>query len=207
MIKQFSPNMLKTFEFCPRKFSFRYRDNISMPADNDIFEFGKNIHALASYYLKGCNIDKMENSLSVKELEVWNYLKNLKYFNYDVIGTEYNLAVKVSDNFYSGRLDALVKDSDKYYILDYKTGAVPENAKYDFQTMIYLLAVQDFFKTDKIDFVYIDLKKRKEIFIEFNSDLANEYRQKLIQTTKQIKSSELFPKKKNCTCEYDKICF
>ena len=33
-----------------------------------------------------------------------------------------------------------------------------KNAKYDFQTMIYLLAVRAFFKTDKVVFVYLDLK-------------------------------------------------
>ena len=55
--------MLKTYEQCPKKFYFRYVKNISMPANDEIFEFGKNIHALASYYLRKENIDKMEKSL------------------------------------------------------------------------------------------------------------------------------------------------
>ena len=116
-----------------------------MPTNDDIFEFGKNIHALASYYLRNENIDKMEKSLSDKELNVWNYLKSTEYFSYDVINTEYNLSVKIGEYFYGGRLDALVKNGDKYYILDYKTGAIPKNPKYDFQTMIYILSVKEFF--------------------------------------------------------------
>ena len=56
MFEIFSPNMLKTFQQCPKKFYFRYVEKISMPMDDTIFEFGKNIHALASYYLKKENI-------------------------------------------------------------------------------------------------------------------------------------------------------
>ena len=142
MFLMISPNMLKTYELCPRKFYLRYVKNISMPVNDDIFEFGKNIHAIASYYLRGENIDKMELSLSEREAAVWNYLKGIKYFGYEVVDTEYNLSLKLGDAFFGGRLDALVKEDDTYYILDYKTGSAPKNAKFDYQTMIYLLAVK-----------------------------------------------------------------
>ena len=93
MFLMISPNMLKTYELCPRKFYLRYVKNISMPVNDDIFEFGKNIHAIASYYLRGENIDKMELSLSEREAAVWNYLKGIKYFGYEVVDTEYNLSL------------------------------------------------------------------------------------------------------------------
>ena len=199
--------MLKTFELCPRKFNFRYVKNIQMPVNDEIFEFGKNIHALASYYLRKENIDKMEKSLTQKEAETWQYLKSCKYFGYETINTEYNLAVKVNGTFFGGRLDALVKNNDTYYILDYKTGSAPKNAKYDFQTIIYTLAVREFYKTDNIVFVYIDLKNREEVKIEFNPELAEEYEQKLINILSKIESHEITAKKNKCTCEYNKICF
>lgn len=41
MFLMISPNMLKTYELCPRKFYLRYVKNISMPVNDDIFEFGK----------------------------------------------------------------------------------------------------------------------------------------------------------------------
>ena len=66
MYQQLSPNMLKTFEECPRKFDFKYLQDIQMPVNDDIFEFGKNIHALASYYLRGEFIDKLEKSLQTR---------------------------------------------------------------------------------------------------------------------------------------------
>ena len=163
MFQTYSPNMLKTFEQCPKKFHFRYIKNISMPINDDVFELGKNIHALSSYYLRKENIYKMEQSLSDAENFIWEYLKGIKYFSYEVLATEYSLSFKLNGKFYGGRLDALVKKDDCYYIIDYKTGLVPKNAKYDFQTMIYLLAVKEFFNTENVVFVYLDLKNKKEI--------------------------------------------
>jgi ATP-dependent exoDNAse (exonuclease V) beta subunit len=60
------------------------------------------------------------------------------------------LSYKINDKFIGGRLDALVKNDDTYYILDYKTGSAPKDAKYDFQTMVYALCVSEFFNTNNI---------------------------------------------------------
>ena len=209
MYQQFSPNMLKTFEQCPRKYEFRYLHNISMPVNDDIFEFGKNIHALASYYLRGENIDKMENSLSPREFDIWSYLKSSKYFAYDVIGTEYNLSVKIDKHFYGGRLDALVKNDNEYYILDYKTGAAPQNAEYDYQTMIYILCVKEFFNTQNISFIYLDLQHRKEVVIKYSKELDKIYHQRLISISGKIDTYETKYNKKQpiCNCEYSLICY
>ena len=207
MFEIFSPNMLKTFQQCPKKFYFRYVEKISMPMDDTIFEFGKNIHALASYYLKKENIDKIELALSPNERKVWEYLKTSKYFSYELVGAEYNLSVKVGNNFFGGRLDALVKYDDEYYILDYKTGTVPKNAKFDFQTMIYILAVKEFFKTNKINFVYIDLKNKDEVIIKYTPELEEEYKGALLNIIEQIDKYEKCASKKDCNCEYSLICY
>ena len=73
--------MLKTFDSCPKKYYFRYVKNITMPAEDEVFELGKNIHALASYYLRKENLTKIETALSEKERFLWEYLKNIKYFS------------------------------------------------------------------------------------------------------------------------------
>lgn len=199
--------MLKVFVLCPMKFYFKYVKSVSMPVNDDIFEFGKNIHALASYYLRGENIDRMEASLTSKETEVWQYLKGIKYFSYSVINTEYNLSVKIGNHFFGGRLDALVKDGDKYYILDYKTGNAPQNAKYEFQTMIYMLAVKEFFKTNDVTFVYLDLKNKTEVAIELSPELEKEYIKKLEDTADRIESKDFSKNGNNCECEYSIICY
>ena len=207
MYQIFSPNMLKTYETCPKKFYFRYVKNLSMPVNEEIFEEGKNIHALASYYLKNENLSKMEEMLSSREKELWYYLKNLEFMSYQVINTEYNLSVRIGECFFGGRLDALVKKDDKYYILDYKTGSAPKNAVYDYQTMIYLLAVAKFFETDKVAFIYLDLKNKKEVIIELTKELITEYELKLQEVITKILASEFNKKYKNCNCEYNIICY
>ena len=208
MFRQFSPNMLKTYELCPKKFCFKYVKSLSMPADDTVFETGKNIHALASYYLKKENIDKMEHSLSDKEKEIWEFLKRIRYFSYNVINTEYNLAVKIGSHFFGGRLDALVKDeTGKFYILDYKTGSAPKNATYDYQTMVYLLSVSKFYKTNDIEFVYIDLRNKKEVTIELTTETKKEYEEKLLKIADLIDSEDYTPRHDSCPCEYDIICF
>ena len=207
MNTQFSPNMLKTYEQCPKKYYLKYIKHINMPINDDIFEFGKNIHALASYYLKNENIDKMEISLTEKEAAVWNYLKSISYFEYDVVNTEYTLTIKIGSYYFGGRLDALVKDSDEYYILDYKTGSAPKNAKYDFQTMIYLLAVSKLFKTQNVNFIYIDLKNKENVKIKLTQELILEYEKKLIEVADKITTLDEPDKKTECNCEYKAICF
>ena len=218
MYQQLSPNMLKTFKDCPRKFDFRYLQDIQMPVNDEIFEFGKNIHALASYYLRKQNIDKMEKSLTQKEFEVWSYLKAVTYFSYEVINTEYNLAVRIGKHFFGGRLDALVKNGEKYYILDYKTGSAPKNPKYDYQTMIYLLAVSKFFNTNNITFVYLDLKNKTEVKVDYSEELGKEYKKQLIEISNKIDNYESASKKSECKedktnnnsaffCEYSAICY
>ncbi len=199
--------MLKTFELCPRKFWFKYIKNINMPTDDEVFETGKNIHALASYYLKKENIDKMENSLSKNESEMWVYLKSSRYFEYEVIGCEYNLFFKQGKIFLGGRLDALVKNGEEYYILDYKSGSVPKDPKYDYQTMIYILAVKEFFRTENINFIYIDLRNKKEFSIKYTKELGNEYNKKLSETIRKVELLEQTAKKQECKCEYTPICY
>lgn len=207
MFQTFSPNMLKTFELCPKKFYFRYVKKISMPTNDDIYELGKNIHALASYYLRKENIHKMELALNEQEKTIWEYLKEMSYFGFETINTEYNLSVKIGEHFFGGRLDALVKDNDCYYILDYKTGSAPKNAKYDYQTMIYLLAVKAFYKTNNVIFVYLDLKNKTEVKIELTNDLIKEYSEKLESVAKKIATEDFTAKRDNCNCEYNIICY
>ncbi|MBQ7126632.1 PD-(D/E)XK nuclease family protein [bacterium] len=207
MIQQFSPNMLKTFQECPKKFHLKYVKNVTMPVNDEIFETGKNIHALASYYLKKQDISKLEQALNNDEKTMWEYLKKTVYTSFGTINTEYNLTFKLENYFFSGRLDALVKDENKFYILDYKTGSAPKEAKYDFQTIIYLLAVKKYFKTNNIEFVYLDLKRQTNTCICFDEKLELEYEKRLIDIANRINTENYVKNLQICPCEYKILCF
>lgn len=242
-MNNFSPNMLKTFDECQKKFFLKYVEKMSIPQSAKFFEKGKKVHALANYYLKGEDISKMEKVLSAEETAAWSNLKSSKYFQFNVVNTEYNLSCKVGEYWIGGRLDALMADEKKgggesdygvvarsvmtkqsnlgnlsvnFYILDYKTGNIPRNPEFDFQTIVYLLAVDKFLNSKKIpckalQFVYLGLKDNVEKAVLLDEDLKNKYEEKIITVCKNIDlaiSASVFSKNKaRCeNCEYNKIC-
>lgn len=226
----FSPNMLKTYQSCPQKYWLKYIKKISMPQKSSLFDKGKKIHALAHYYLRGDDISKLETALNNEEKQVWENLKQNEYFSKTYVNSEYNLSCKVGEYWIGGRLDALVKETltpspsptgrgEVYYILDYKTGQIPKNPEYDFQTAVYLLCaskklnppltptLKNEGKTADIKFVYIDLKNNQNCVIDFDKD----YEKSIIEicdSIKNIQPQEDIERSAKCEfCEYRKLCF
>lgn len=208
-MNSFSPNMLKTFETCPQKYYFKYIEKISVPQKSNLFEKGKKVHALANYYLRGDDISKMEKALNSEELKLWESLKQNEFFNKTYVNSEYNLSCKVGNYWIGGRLDALMKDEKNYYILDYKTGSIPKNPEYDYQTITYLLCASKMYGNN-IKFIYIDLQNNQNSIIDFNSAKAQEYEKRIIDICNKVTNTQ-FPEEiehsKICYfCEYKKIC-
>lgn len=210
-MNSFSPNMLKTFETCPQKYYFKYIEKISVPQKNNLFEKGKKVHALANYYLRGDDISKMEKALNSEELKLWEILKQNEFFNKKYIASEYNISSRIENFWIGGRLDALMQDEQNYYILDYKTGTIPQNPETDFQTIIYLTSTDKMLSNKKnLYFVYIDLKNNQNQIIEFTQQTKENYKNFLIKKCNIILDTKNFEEKKNrknCTfCEYNKMC-
>ena len=215
----FSPNMLKTFQSCPQKYWYKYIQKISTPQKSSMFEKGKKIHALAHYYLRGDDITKLQKALSSEEYQDWESLKQNEFFQKSYVNSEYNLSCRIGDYWIGGRLDALVKDENFYYILDYKTGQIPKNPEYDFQTMVYLLCVSKKINppltpplkmegnAHDIKFVYIDLKNNENCIINYKNDYENRIIE-ICQQIENIQLSEAVEYTKKCEfCEYRKLCF
>lgn len=213
----YSPNMLKTFKSCPLKYKFKYIDRISLPQKASFFEKGKKVHALANYYLKGDDISKFEPTLNENEKIAWNNLKSNEFFSYKYVNSEYNLSCKIGDYWIGGRLDAIVKkhknESETYYILDYKTGSIPKNPEYDYQTMVYLLCLSSapfITPKDEIKFVYIDLKNNQNCVIDFTQEKKVKYEKAITTICSNIENIQIpedIEHQKMCDfCEYKKIC-
>ncbi len=210
-MNNFSPNMLKTFEACPVKYNLKFNEKITVPQNPALFEKGKKIHALANYYHRGDNITKLETALTPDEKRLWERLKNNEYFSKRCLHSEYPITAKLNDIWIFGRLDAIVQDGDDYFILDYKTGTIPQTPEKDYQTMIYLLCADKIIKNkNSISFVYIDLKNNENKVIEFNEQIKVSYEKLLYTKCTQIletKEFEGLENRKNCKCcEYSKIC-
>ena len=209
----YSPNMLKTFQSCPLKYKFKYIDKISLPQKASFFEKGKKVHALANYYLQGIDITKLEPTLNEAETQAWQTLKANEYFNKTYINSEYNLSCKIGNYWIGGRLDAIVKEQNTYYILDYKTGSIPQKPEYDYQTMVYLLCLANsplVKANDTINFVYIDLKNNKNCVIDFSNEKKSEYENAILKICSNIENaqfSEGIEHSQTCDfCEFKKLC-
>jgi len=188
-ILTFSPAMLKTFEQSPQEFYAKYIEGVAAPQSRKGGESGKRIHALASYYLRGFEIERMKTALSAEEKALWEKLSACEYFKMQPLKTEFSLNCKVGGYWISGRLDALVRSGDDFYILDYKTGAIPKEPEKDLQTMVYLLCADKYLKRDynKLSFVYIGLKHGSEIKIEFTQPLKTKFEDALTTILNKIR--------------------
>jgi CRISPR/Cas system-associated exonuclease Cas4 (RecB family) len=210
MVNNFSPNMLKTYQTCPKKFYYKYVEGVSVPVSATPFEKGKKIHALANYFLQGVNISRIETALTDAEREVWNTLLDNPFFQKDYFKSEYQLSCKIDKYWVGGRLDAVVTTGDDYFILDYKTGSIPTNPEYDYQTMVYLLALDRFLKGkyNSMSFVYINLKDKKNHVIQFNQTLKAEYEKRILDICARINDDTMYQINANsCVrCEYAQIC-
>lgn len=137
-MKNFSPNMLKTFENCPVKYNLKFNEKITVPQNPAFFEKGKKIHALANYYHRGADISKLETALTDEEKIIWERLKNNEYFSKKCLHSEYPITARLEDIWIFGRIDAIVHDvadnagSKSYWILDYKTGEIQKNPENEF---------------------------------------------------------------------------
>lgn len=209
-MNNFSPNMLKTYISCPKKYYFKYIQNISMPQPASFFEKGKKIHALANYYLRGADISNMINELDDEEKPVWQKLFENEFFKKTYVNSEYNLSCKIGEFWVGGRLDALMRDGDDYFILDYKTGSIPKNPEVDFQTMVYLMCADKKLKNyNSLKFVYIDLRNDQNTIIELTPERKKLYTKVLTEICKRITEETEYPQKTDsCSfCEYSKLCF
>lgn len=205
----YSPQMLNMFQECPVKYFFRYVRNIQTPILESSFVVGKNIHAIAAYYLKGEDISMFE--LSEKESVMWKNLLNSSCFNFKTVRVESSIMTQIANYWIGGRLDALVKnENDDYFILDYKTGQIPKSAKDNFQTIVYLLCCDKLFSNRKsLNFTYINVKTGETENICFSDEYRKKYLQKIEGILAEINklSEPLVNKSAKCLkCPYSKIC-
>lgn len=184
-----SPHMLKLADKSKELFVEKYIDKIPEIQLSAPFKKGKEIHALANYFLSGQDISKLEKALDERNSKTWQTLKNNQYFKMEIFASEHSVSTKLGEFWIGGRIDAIVKNNENYYILDYKTGQIPENARYDYQTMVYLYCMDKKLKNYKsLNFVYLGLKDNFEEKITLTKELKKEYEQRLSKACTKIKT-------------------
>lgn len=82
MIDTFSANSLKLLDKDPAAFNMKYKDGLFLNPDNKSAKAGQNLHGYLCFYLKGFDMEKIENSFGAKDLAFLDTIKD-----YDAIKT------------------------------------------------------------------------------------------------------------------------
>ena len=179
MINTFSCNSLKVLDNSYEEFKRKYILKLDFLEKNEEAIIGNKFHFLISCLLKGQNFEKMEKSLNEEEFKIWNDVKNSEIINFATLCFEKYIEqpflIKENlngNNFYlTGRFDAVVKNNDKYTILDWKTKNLPKNPEFDLQTIVYFEAASKLFKTENLEMFYYSLVDKTSVCIQYKNNL------------------------------------
>ena len=234
-----SATSFKTYLQCKRKFYLQNILKIkehTISLKPKAYELGDIIHSiLEDYYTDFTKDDfskiedlfnkyKSSNPFLILDLEIWKK-KLYDFYLYDkerlknrkIIALEKNFECEFEGIKIRGVIDRIDKYEDIYEVIDYKTSSslsVDTLKNYektnDFQLEFYYLAMNELYKTDKIEAYYYDLNNTallSEIALDKKLELLCEKFKEL----KEISNSEIsFSKcedKSNCTyCAYSIIC-
>lgn len=228
MYKPYSHSRITCFNTCPKKFKYKYIENIEMQVNAPALIKGKAVHEfLETKFKDGTEIspeldDKQlqtEVNKIIKEKLPNNFLYNKLLNECEVVGTE--LAVGLTEDFkpasyengfYRGSIDILAKHkaTDKYFILDWKTGKSKNTIPELDQIGLYAIYIMQQYgiKSDIVGFYN---------YIEHNVYLKKVYNDNEISKLKELYSTNiakihneiLFSKNLSplCNwCEYKELC-
>ena len=179
MINTFSAHSLKVLDNSLEEFKNKYILNLDFIEQNEEIILGNKFHRLIYYLLKGYDIEKFENALFEDEIFIWEKIKKSDIINFALQGEEKFIEqpffIKEDLNgkpFYlTGRFDCVIKNNDKYTILDWKTKNLPKNPEFDLQTLVYFIAASKLFKTENIEMIYYSLVDEKSIVVSYSNNI------------------------------------
>jgi CRISPR/Cas system-associated exonuclease Cas4 (RecB family) len=234
-----SATSFKTYLQCKRKFYLQNILKIkehTISLKPKAYELGDIIHSILEDYYKDFTKDdfskieelfnkyKSSNPFLILDLEIWKK-KLYEFYLYDkerlknrkIIALEKNFECEFEGIKIRGVIDRVDKYNDIYEVIDYKTSSslsVDTLKNYektdDFQLEFYYLAMNELYKTDKIESYYYDLNNTILIY-EIALDKKLELLTQKFNELKEISKSEIsFSKcedKSNCAyCAYSIIC-
>lgn len=234
-----SATSFRTYLQCKRKFYLQNILKINehtISLKPKAYELGEIIHSILEDYYKDFtehNFEKIEdlfnkykssNPFLILDLEIWKK-KLYDFYLYDKQRLENRKIIALEKNFecefegikIRGVIDRIDKYDDIYEVIDYKTSStlsVDSLRNYektdDFQLEFYYLAMNELYKTDKIEAYYYDLNNTAlicEIALDKKLELLSEKFNELKEISKSEISFFKCEDKSNCTyCAYSIIC-
>ena len=234
-----SATSFRTYLQCKRKFYLQNILKIkehTISLKPKAYELGDIIHSILEDYYKDFtehNFEKIEdlfnkykssNPFLILDLEIWKK-KLYAFYLYDkqrlenrqIIALEKTFDLEFEGIKIRGVIDRIDKYDDIYEVIDYKTSStlsVDTLKNYektdDFQLEFYYLAMNELYKTSKIEAYYYDLNNTvliNEIALDKKLELLCEKFNEIKEISKNEISFSKCEDKSNCTyCAYSIIC-
>lgn len=228
MYKPYSHSRITCFNTCPYKFKYKYIDNIEMQIDSPALIKGKAVHEFLETKFK--DNKEIYPELEDKQLQTEvnkiikdklpnNFLYNKLLNECEVVGTELQVGltedfkpVSYENGFYRGSIDILAKHkaTNKYFILDWKTGKSKNTIPELDQVGLYAIYVmQHLGIIDDIVGFYNYIEHNVYLKKVYNQNEINKLKELYSTNIAKINSEKSFHK--NITplcnwCEYKELC-
>ena len=145
-----SKSKINTFIECPRKFKYRYIDEITEEA-NKYMLLGTEVHEIAEEIaielIEGNEIDDVFSNLDYDE-KLEDHIKGLEKFFNDIYSNGYEIfsaeefIVDEKSNM-NGIVDIVIRnENDELIIFDYKTGQPRDIGKYKLELCVYKILLE-----------------------------------------------------------------
>ena len=145
-----SKSKINTFIECPRKFKYRYIDEITEEA-NKYMLLGTEVHEIAEEIaielMEGNEIDDVFSNLDYDE-KLEDHIKGLEKFFNDIYSNGYEIfsaeefIVDEKSNM-NGIVDIVIRnENDELIIFDYKTGQPRDIGKYKLELCVYKILLE-----------------------------------------------------------------
>ncbi|WP_407461525.1 RecB family exonuclease [Methanobrevibacter sp.] len=146
-----SKSKINTFIECPRKFKYRYIDEIAEEA-NEYMLLGTEVHEIAEEIagelMDGNEIDDVFLNLDYDE-NLEDHIRGLEKFFKDIYSNGYEIFsveeyIVDEENDLNGIVDIVIKnkESDELIIFDYKTGKPRNISQYKLELCVYKLLLE-----------------------------------------------------------------
>ena len=234
-----SATSFKTYLQCKRKFYLQNILKIkehTISLKPRAYELGDIIHSILEDYYKDFTKNdfseiedlfskyKSSNPFLILDLEIWKkklydfyLLDKQRLENRKIIALEKSFNCEFEGIKIKGVIDRIDMFEDKYEVIDYKTSSnlsVDTLKNYektdDFQLEFYYVAMNEIYKSDKIEAYYYDLNNTvliKEVTLDEKLELLSQKFKELKELSKSEISFSKCEEKSNCQyCAYSIIC-
>ena len=222
MLKLISPDQLKNWSRCKRKYYYQTILKLNWPSDQRNFKLGQDVHKLMDYLSSDLDCTLLQPAATPDVRRCWEALTTHAIANLPIVASEWAFTVPMGEAWLVGRIDRIARDGDQILIIDWKTGtATPKNPEADWQTRVYSYAVTECYaelglqpvSPEQLRFVYVEVKPQtgqiREVTVPYSREKHEATRALLEETVVAMANETEFVLPNTCPdryCGYRSIC-